>query len=183
MAADGGGVWLLIAVLIVGDSHSRVVIATPGRNSPPDQVDHILDCTPHQVDDLIVNERPNALYVKRDVDLSAQMIDSYKVLKSGGSTKPDGVDNEHWQFSMAVKAHCEKNTVEGKHYRIIESAGKKRVIQLDEQGNVPKVSLTSPWLIYLNYALCDIEPFSETRHACVCTPYVFNKYEGTSDVL
>ena len=105
------------------------------------------------------------------------------MLKSGGSTKPEGVDNEHWQFSMAVKAHCEKNTVEGKHYRIIESAGKKRVIQLDEQGNVPKVSLTSPWLIYLNYALCDIEPFSETRHACVCTPYVFNKYEGTSDVL
>ena len=45
-------------------------------------------------------------------------------------------------------------------------------------GNVPKVALTSPWLIYLNYELCGVEPFSETRHASVCTPYVFNKYKG-----
>ena len=41
-----------------------------------------------------------------------------------------------------------------------------------------QVALTSPCLIYLNYAICGYEPFSETRYACVCTPYIFNKYAG-----
>ena len=131
-----------------------------------------------EVDDLIVNERPNAHYVKRDVERSSAMVDSYKVLKAGGTSKPEGVEDEVWEFAFAVKDYCAKNTVEGKHYRVLESNGKQRVIMLDDQGNVPKVALTSPWLIYLNYALCGIEPFSETRHACVCTPYVFNKYKG-----
>ena len=49
---------------------------------------------------------------------------------------------------------------------------------IDKDGNLPKVALTAPWLAYLNYSLCGIQPFSETRHACVCTPYVFNKYKG-----
>merc|ERR1712196_730754 len=61
---------------------------------------------------------------------------------------------------------------------IEDSEGKKKVLQLDKQGNVPKVKLTSPWLLYLDYKLCGAEPFSETRWACVCTPYIFNKYKG-----
>ena len=52
------------------------------------------------------------------------------------------------------------------------------VMMLDADGNLPKVALTAPWLSYLNYTLCGVEPFSETRHACVCTPYIFNKYKG-----
>ena len=132
-----------------------------------------------EVDDLIVNERPNAHYVKRDMERSSAMVESYKVLKEGGNTKPEGVEDEVWDFSCAVKDYCAKNTHEGKHYRVLESNGKRRVIMLDDQGNVPKVALTSPWLIYLNYSICGIEPFSETRHACVCTPYVFNKYASS----
>ena len=46
---------------------------------------------------------------------------------------------------------------------------------LDKDGLVPKVKLTSPWLQYLSYQLCGIEPESQSRHACVCTPYMFNK--------
>jgi len=42
----------------------------------------------------------------------------------------------------------------------------------------PQVKLTSPWLTYLDYKLCGVQPFSETRFACVCTPYIFNKYKG-----
>merc|ERR1719197_1620413 len=51
-------------------------------------------------------------------------------------------------------------------------------MMLDDSGNLPKVALTAPWLSYLNYTLCGNAPFSESRHACVCTPYIFNKYKG-----
>ena len=130
-----------------------------------------------EVDDLIVNERPNAHYVKKDSERSSIMVKSYEALGKGRG-RPEDVDEDAWNYANAVKQYVEANTKEGKHYRIVESNGKKRVIMLDESGNVPKVALTSPWLIYLNYHLCGIEPFSETRHACVCTPYVFNKYKG-----
>ena len=52
------------------------------------------------------------------------------------------------------------------------------MIQLDSEGRVPKVPLTSPWLKALNYKLCGIEPTSDSNFACVCTPYVFNMYAG-----
>ena len=49
---------------------------------------------------------------------------------------------------------------------------------LDAEGNVPKVKLTSPWLQWMNYKLCGVEPASESSFACVCTPFMFNKYKG-----
>lgn len=49
---------------------------------------------------------------------------------------------------------------------------------LDRDGNLPKVPLTSPWLQYMNYKHCGIKPSAQSRHACVCTPYIFNKYKG-----
>ena len=49
---------------------------------------------------------------------------------------------------------------------------------LDEVGNVPKVKLTASWLGYINFVECGKSPVAETRHACVCTPYIFNKYKG-----
>ena len=132
-----------------------------------------------EVDDLIVNERPNNLYVKRDDERSSAMVVSYQALKKNpNAPRPSGVDEETWAYACAVQRYAEENTKENKQYRVMENNGKRRVVMLDDQGNVPKVALTSPWLIYLNYILCGIEPFSETRHACVCTPYIFNKYKG-----
>ena len=68
---------------------------------------------------------------------------------------------------------------EGVHYRILtDSEGQESCIALDLQGQIPKVKLTSPWLKALNYKLCGIEPAAESHFACVCTPYVFNRYQG-----
>ena len=132
-----------------------------------------------EVDDLIVNERPNNLYVKRDAQRSSDMVKSYQVLKKKpNSPRPSGVDEETWNYAKAVRQYAEQKTRENQHYRVMEANGKRRVVMLDDQGQIPKVALTTPWLIYLNYTLCDIEPFSETRHACVCTPYIFKKYAG-----
>ena len=39
-----------------------------------------------------------------------------------------------------------------------------------------QVPLTSAWLKALNYSLCGATPQSESHFACVCTPYVFNRY-------
>ena len=134
-----------------------------------------------EVDDLIVNERPNSHYVKRDAQRTPELAKCYAEIKVHGvygTTQPDGIGDDVWGFANEVAKYAEAR-VEGKDYRIMEStAGTKHVIQLDASGNVPKVKLTSPWLMYLNYKLCAIEPFDETRHACVCTPYIFNKYKG-----
>ena len=68
---------------------------------------------------------------------------------------------------------------EGVHYRVIvKEDGKKAVLQLNQDGQVPKVPLTSPWLKALQYKLCGDEPTSDSHFACVCTPYVFNMYAG-----
>ena len=83
-----------------------------------------------------------------------------------------------WEYAQAVVNFCATKT-QDKHYRVVQTkGGGSAVMMLDADGNLPKVALTSPWLSYLNYSLCGIEPFSETRHATVCTPYIFNKYKG-----
>ena len=131
-----------------------------------------------EVDDLIVNERPNSHYVKKDAERSPALQQCYKTLKEGNRVKPDGAEEEVWQYACAVADFCSQKE-QDKHYRVVQTrGGGQAVMMLDADGNLPKVALTAPWLAYLNYTLCGIEPFSETRHACVCTPYVFNKYKG-----
>ena len=131
-----------------------------------------------EVDDLIVNERPNAQYVKKDAERSPALQACYATLKAGGREKPAVAEEDVWQYAMAVAEYCDTKTRD-RHYRVVKTkGGGSAVIMLDADGNVPKVALTAPWLGYLNYSLCGVEPFSETRHACVCTPYIFNKYKG-----
>jgi hypothetical protein len=134
-----------------------------------------------EVDDLIVNERPNSHYVKRDDEKTPALAKCYDTLKGGGEDlpKPEGVPEDTWEWAKQVAAYADTQATAGKDYQVMEgSNGKKYVRQLDGQGNVPKVSLTSPWHVYLNYKLCGVAPVTETRHACVCTPYIFNKYKG-----
>ena len=100
------------------------------------------------------------------------------MLKEGRQEKPGGVEDEVWDYAVAVAKFCDTKTKD-KHYRVVQTkGGGSAVMMLDADGNLPKVALTSPWLSYLNYSLCGVEPFSETRHATVCTPYIFNKYKG-----
>ena len=92
--------------------------------------------------------------------------------------KPDSAEDEVWEYAQAVVKFCDTKT-QDKHYRVVQTkGGGSAVMMLDADGNLPKVALTSPWLSYLNYSLCSVKPFSETRHATVCTPYIFNKYKG-----
>ena len=131
-----------------------------------------------EVDDLIVNERPNNLYVKKDMERSPALQKCYTVLKGGKKEQPEGVEDDVWNYAVAVADFCQTKT-QDKDYRVVQTKnGGSTVMMLDASGNLPKVALTSPWLSYLNYTLCGVEPFSETRHACVCTPYIFNKYKG-----
>ena len=136
-----------------------------------------------EVDDLIVNERPTAHYVKRDEKETPALRKCYEALVQGGGTgddlpMPEGVEEHIWQRARNDAAYAATRE-ENKHYRIVENSdGKKDVLQLDAQGNVPKVRLSSPWLTFLAFKLAGIPPNAETRWSCVCTPYVFNKYKG-----
>jgi len=133
-----------------------------------------------EAEDVLINDAPNNMFSRRDAQRSAEMVKAYEAVQKGGETPemPEGVALETWEYALAVRDYCAKDVVEGTHYRVFKNEGKERVIMLDEHGNVPNVSLTSPWLIYLNYKLFGIEPFSETRHACVCTSYMFKRYKG-----
>ena len=133
-----------------------------------------------EVDDLIVNEKPNAHFVKKDAQKTPALVKSYEALKKGGqsATQPDGVDDETWAKALRVVAAADAKELDVHYRKITDEKGQDKLLQLDKDGNVPKVRLTSPWLTYLDYKLCGVEPFAETHYACVCTPYVFNKYKG-----
>jgi len=154
-----------------------------------------------EVDDLVVNERPNNTYVKADVERTPDLTRCYQALREGVTsrmhpdplpshpnlasaqslvTKPIGVDELVWQTAQHWVKHCENELVEGTHYRVIadEETGKDKVIMLDEFGEKPKVPLSAPWLTYMNYKLCGKPPEALSRYATVCTPYIFNKYAG-----
>ena len=131
-----------------------------------------------EVDDLIVNERPNAHYVKKDSEKTPAFRKCYAVLKDGGDTQPEGVEEEVWDEAQYWVSYCDDSIRVNEHYRLIEEDGKTSVVQLDTDGNVPKVKLTSPWLQYMSYKLCGIDPETQSRHSCVCTPYMFNKYQA-----
>lgn len=131
-----------------------------------------------EVDDLIINERPNAHYVRKDDEQTPALVASFEALMAGRHEKPESVPMETWMAAEDEVAFCDANVREGKHYRLVIEDGRQKVVMLDSSGNVPKVPLASPWLQYLNYKLCGIPPMAQSRHACVCTPYIFNKYRG-----
>ena len=137
-----------------------------------------------EVDDLVVNERPNNHYVKKDDEQSPDLIKCYEALKNGWSEKieqeaPEGVEWNFWIRACSIVRFVEDRIKENKHYRIIKNDhGDDEAIMLDDQGNVPKVPLAAPWLQYVNYTRCKKAPVQQTRYACVCAPYIFNKYAG-----
>jgi len=132
-----------------------------------------------EVDDLIVNERPNSHYVRKDADKTPSLIKCFEVLKVNvDGVKPEGIDQETWEQAQRDVKYCNKHIERDKQYRVITEGETAKAVMLDQAGNLPKVPLTAPWLIYINYKDCGIPPISETRYACVCTPYIFNKYAG-----
>ena len=215
---------------------------------------------PPQVDDLVVNERPNNHYVKKDDEQTPDLIKCYALLKDvtcrcmplhavtyryiplptvtyrhrcyallkdGWSeeveaappagvaqVKPPhmkpphmkpphlnpphmkpphmkppplataphetaGVAQDVWIRACSIVRYCEAHISEGVNYRLVKNAeGETEVVMLDDKGNVPKVPLAAPWLQYMSYKLSGKEPQAQSRYACVCTPYIFNKYAG-----
>ena len=82
-----------------------------------------------------------------------------------------------WNQARGTAELVRSAVVKDKHYRVMADAdGKQKIVQLDQEGRVPKVPLTSPWLQCLQYMELGREPESESHFACVCTPYIFNKY-------
>lgn len=137
-----------------------------------------------EVDDLVVNERPNNHYVKTDVEETPDLQKCYEKLKDGWSEEvqqdpPEDVAQKVWLRACSIVRYCEQKLQSGVNYRLIKNdEGTEEVIMLDDKGQVPKVPLAAPWLQYMNYKLCNKDPVAQTRYACVCTPYIFNKYAG-----
>jgi hypothetical protein len=127
-----------------------------------------------EVDDLIVNEKPVAHYVKEDVKRTPAVKVAYTALKEQ-QPRPEGVDEGTWRdatqaFAMAAAMK------EGEHYRVVTAQdGQVKVIILDAQGRIPKVPLVAPWQTALEYTLGGVEPTASSGFACTCTPYIFNK--------
>jgi len=130
-----------------------------------------------EVDDLIVNEKPTAHYVKEDVLLTPEYMECYTALKEKKG-KPKGASDNTWQEAVWAVEDASQ-MVKDKDYRIIKDAkGNNKVVILDAEGRVPKVALTAPWLKYLEFVMHGKAPKTESHWACVCTPYIFNKYSG-----
>ena len=108
----------------------------------------------------------------------------YTRLKNGWSAEveqdpPRGIEHSAWIRACSIVRFCEEHIKEGEHYRVMKgSQDEDEVVMLDEQVRVPKVPLAAPWLQYMNYKLCGKTPLAQSRYACVCTPYIFNKYAG-----
>ena len=83
------------------------------------------------MDDLVVNERPNNHYVKKDDEQTPDLIKCLAALKMGEG-KPGGISEEIWlraSRDMEMADSREKD----KHYRIVTDAeGKQNVIQLEQ---------------------------------------------------
>jgi len=130
-----------------------------------------------EVDDLIVNERPNMHYIKPDAINSPALAECLAALKAG-APKPSGASESIW-----LKASRDLQTAKSKqrdvHYRVLKDAnGVERAVQLNSSGEMPKVPLTSPWLKALNFLWNGTAPIHECHFACVCAPYMFNRYKG-----
>ena len=126
-----------------------------------------------EVDDLIVNERPNAHYVKVDVENTPALVRALAALKTE-QPKPDDVADDIWQRASRDWAHANEKVKDVDYRVVLNAEGKEQLVMLDKEGRVPKVALTAPWLKALAYKLCGEEPTSDSHFACVCTPYVFN---------
>ena len=125
------------------------------------------------MDDLIVNERPNAYYAKPDAEYTPELGAAYDALKAAGG-KPSGVSDFIWGEARDAVAYAKERTTREIHWRVISEDGKQRAIML-VNGQVPKVPMTAPWLAWINYTECGIPPKFDSRYATVCTPYIFNK--------
>ena len=99
-----------------------------------------------EVDDLIVNEKPNAHYVKVDVERTPALASCLAALRDGGG-RPEGVEASIWQKAEWDWEEAAAK-VDGKHFRLITNTeGDTRALQLNGAGQLPKVhKLRSPWL-------------------------------------
>ena len=131
-----------------------------------------------EVDDLIVNERPNSHYVKVDVELSPAIKRAYNALKEGLDKRPDDVSANAWEMALDNFERAQA-AVKDTHYRVVtNSEGKTELVQLDKEGRVPKVPLTSGWLKCLQFMENGEEPTCDSAFTTICTPYIFNKYSA-----
>jgi hypothetical protein len=101
-----------------------------------------------EVDDLVVNEKPLANYMKPDVRETPAYKQCFEVLKEGGTTCPSGVKGHIWKRSKDIKDEAGKK-VEGHDFaRTRTEDGVERFEILDEDRRLPKVPLTEDWLEY-----------------------------------
>lgn len=120
-----------------------------------------------EVDDLIVNERPNSNYVGKDFELTPLKKKCYETLlrlpldEEIPTTPPEGVDERTWQTCIWDAQKCSE-VQKGKHYRVIIEDGKEKAIMLDDQGQVRARSAVL--VIDVGHATC-----SNATHAlCRC---------------
>ena len=128
-----------------------------------------------EVDDLVVNENPNANYVKEDAERTPDLRKCFAALKRDEKLSfLRGVEVRIWE--QAKEAVREANSrVEGRDYRLVVEGGRQLAVIL-VNGVIPQVRRAAMWLSYLNYKLSGAQPIAESPFATVCTPYVFNKY-------
>ena len=128
-----------------------------------------------QVDDLIVNEKPTLLYNTKDADLSPHYKACYGALIKGEG-KPDKVDKAIWDDCTRI-ARDAAAKVKGVHFD--QGANGWAMLEIGPDGGprMPKVPLTDDWLVYKNFKDFKVEPHKNTLRNCLCTPYMYNKYE------
>ena len=95
-----------------------------------------------EVDDLIVNERPNSHYAKADAEFTPELCACYSALKEGAA-RPPNVSEEAWARASQDVAYCQEHKQRDVHWRVIvDDRGRRKAIMLDAEGRVPKVALT-----------------------------------------
>ncbi|KAL1523443.1 hypothetical protein AB1Y20_018383 [Prymnesium parvum] len=127
-----------------------------------------------EVDDLVVNEKPTANYVKED---RLQTPDLVKALAAAREKRhmPAGIDRKIWIQATNWVLEGEEKRI-NIDYAKSEKNGKPTYVELID-GKAPKVPQTHGWLIYLMYRDFSTPPKKFTPYLTMCTPYMYNKYE------
>ena len=96
-----------------------------------------------EVDDLIVNERPNSHYVKVDTERTPDLIKCLAALRLG-EQKPDGVAEDIWRRAARDMGVAD-NRQEGVHWRLVkDDEGKDKVRRAERPASSPSIALNLP---------------------------------------
>lgn len=133
-----------------------------------------------EVDQLIVDEKPNVNYVERDAERSPQLREYFDAFRAGAGDKLE--DGPQKAKAAAAYKRGEELRASGKFAKVQEThsgTGEDRdvYVELDEKGK-PRKGFYFASCEYLNYVFQGVPPESKSLYFQQSMPFMMNQYEA-----